>query len=1390
MMSQIISTQGLITIKRRLRQALTLSCLTFGAALSHADAFDSMPNRIERFLADRGSLQRFYDLDYSVSDLNRHSRFLSDTLLNLDTFDFAALTHAEQVDWLLFQNQLKFDLEMLELKKSKLNATRPWLPFIEKLEPLFFARRNVNPIDPRQAGETLESTIALVKATQSSLKGADKEKKEDKVQLDQATPEMANRAARWTRSVIQDLREWNRFYEGYDPLMSWWTKEPLPKLITALEDYEKALKEKAVPDGDPDKIIGDPIGREALLKSLKAEFIPYTPEELIQIAEQEFAWCEKEMKRVSDELGFSGDWKATLDYVEEKHVAPGEQPALIKFLAHEAEEFLEARNLLTIPPLAKESWRMIMMTPERQRVSPYFTGGEVISVSFPTDTMDHESKQMSLWGNNIHFSRATVQHELIPGHHLQLFMADRYNTHRSYFRTPFLVEGWALYWEMLLWDLNFPLNAQDQVGMLFWRSHRCARIIFSLSYHLEKMTADEAVDFLVDRVGHERRNAAAEVRRSVSGGYSPLYQAAYMLGGLQIRSMRRELVESGDWTDRDFHDAILKENAIPISLIRASLKQSELKPDTTFEWRFYDDVQVESASSETDSDEQAKSPSIQQEKETHTSNPSAVSDPQIEKDLKKKFGGSLEDYQRANAYRKLTQNRVFRDDVNPNWINNNAFWYRIEVAPSKLEHYWVEATSGERLLVFESGQLLEALKKIDPDFSGTNDPAIQRIERNDNSEFRVQTENGWLDWNAETLTLSRSATPIVSKDSETGESESNARNNNRRRDRRSDDSLVSPDGKFRADVYGHNLRILDSKSQAALLQTYDANPDNSFEMDTDWQRRVNMRYDLEKPNPARPEVYWSPDSQWVAAIQTQVGVSREVTLVDTAPDNALQPTTLTYPYLKPGDAIPTQTIRIFHVPSGKEIQPNSEEILTPWRLSHFRWADDSSEFFFQYNQRGHQTLKLLSVRTDSGQTRVVIHEHSETFIDYAYKNYLRWIKNGEEVLWFSERSGWNHLYRYDVKTGNVLNPVTQGEWVLRSVEYVDEEAGAVYIQASGVYADQDPYYFHYGRVNLDGTGLTWLTEGDGTHEVEWSPDRSWLVDSYSRVDLPSVTELRSGMTGELMAQLEVADDSLLQSINWSAPERFTALGRDGVTKIYGVIYRPGNFEKNQKYPVIEKIYAGPHGAFVPKSFRAYHSAQAMAELGFIVLQIDGMGTNHRSKAFHDVCWKNIGDSGFADRRLWMESAAKIYPEMDLSRVGIYGGSAGGQSALRALLAHGDFYHAAVADCGCHDNRIDKIWWNELWMGWPVGPHYDEQSNVTQAGKLEGDLLLVVGELDKNVDPASTFQVVDALIQEDKDFDLLVVPGAGHGAAESPYGSRRRQDFFVEKLLEVKPRWSN
>ena len=376
---------------------------------------------------------------------------------------------------------------------------------------------------------------------------------------------------------------------------------------------------------------------------------------------------------------------------------------------------------------------------------------------------------------------------------------------------------------------------------------------------------------------------------------------------------------------------------------------------------------------------------------------------------------------------------------------------------------------------------------------------------------------------------------------------------------------------------------------------------------------------------------------------------------------------------------------------------------------------------------------------------------------------------------------------YDMRTGDVKNQITKGTWVVRGVERIDNNKRQIYFRASGVYPEQDPYYMHYGRVDFDGSNLTFLTSGNGTHKIEYSPDGETFLDRYSRVDMPPVTELRRSDDGSLLCELERGDWSDLLETGWQPPERFVAKGRDGVTNIYGVIYRPTNFDESKRYPVVEKIYAGPHGSFVPKPFAPYRRDQSYAELGFIVVQIDGMGTSNRSKAFHDVCWKNLGDSGFPDRILWMQAAAKKYPQLNLDRVGIFGGSAGGQSTLRALLAHGAFYKVGVADCGCHDNRMDKVWWNELWMGYPIGPHYQEQSNVTQAHRLTGKLLLTVGELDRNVDPASTMQVVNALIKADKDFEFLIVPGAGHGVGESPYANRRRQDFFVRHLMGVEPR---
>jgi uncharacterized protein (DUF885 family) len=400
---------------------------------------------------------------------------------------------------------------------------------------------------------------------------------------------VANRAIRRLDQLRRTLRSWHGFYDSYDPVYTWWTAEPYKVADQALEKYAAAVRDKLIgSEKGNDDIIGDPIGREALLAELAHEFIVYTPEELIEIAGKEFEWCDAEYKKAAADLGYGDDWRRALEHVKKLHVGPGEQPELIRKLAIEAIDFLDERDLVTIPPLCRETWRMEMMSAERQRVSPFFTGGEVITVSFPTAAMSHEDKLMSMRGNNIHFSRATVQHELIPGHHLQIFMANRYNAHREEFNTAFLVEGWALYWEMLLWDLGFPKTPEDKIGMLFWRSHRCARIIFSLKFHLGEMTAAEAIKFLIDRVGHEPANASAEVRRSVGGNYGPLYQAAYMLGGLQIRALRRELVESKKMTDRQFHDAILKENSIPVDLIRAGLKEQPLSRDYKSTWRFYD----------------------------------------------------------------------------------------------------------------------------------------------------------------------------------------------------------------------------------------------------------------------------------------------------------------------------------------------------------------------------------------------------------------------------------------------------------------------------------------------------------------------------------------------------------------------------------------------------------------------------------------------------------------------------------------------------------------------------------------------------------------------------------------------------------------------------------
>ncbi len=539
-------------------------------------------NVIARYEADRGSVTRSAPPVGAPERDELMTRFDQSWLKSIGSLDFDAMDVDDRIDYLLLKNRLESALRRLAIDARKRAEVAPFVPFAPIIYELEAEHRRMERSDGRKTADAINALSTQVEAARKRVEAG----------LSTGAPRpskaVAYRAARTVNELRKTLRDYRTDISGYDPLFTWWTAEPIKTADKTLEVYEICLREKVVGLKADDKttIVGDPIGPEALAEDLKAAMIPYTPDELIKIAEVEFAWCDAEMLRASRELGFGDDWKKALEQVKTRHVGPGEQPAMIRDLALESTRFVEENNLITIPALAKDSWRMEMMTPDRQLVNPFFTGGEVISVSFPTSEMTHEQKLMSMRGNNRHFSRATVHHELIPGHHLQGFMTERYRPYRQSFGSPFWLEGWALYWEMTLWDKGFPKTAEDRVGFLFWRMHRCARIIFSLKFHLEKMTPQECIDFLVDRVGHERENATAEVRRSFNGDYGPLYQVAYMLGAIQFRALHKELVETKIMTDRGFHDAILRENAIPIELVRAILMKQKLPKDFATKWKF------------------------------------------------------------------------------------------------------------------------------------------------------------------------------------------------------------------------------------------------------------------------------------------------------------------------------------------------------------------------------------------------------------------------------------------------------------------------------------------------------------------------------------------------------------------------------------------------------------------------------------------------------------------------------------------------------------------------------------------------------------------------------------------------------------------------------------
>ncbi len=714
------------------------------------------------------------------------------------------------------------------------------------------------------------------------------------------------------------------------------------------------------------------------------------------------------------------------------------------------------------------------------------------------------------------------------------------------------------------------------------------------------------------------------------------------------------------------------------------------------------------------------------------------------------FSAFAADFEAALSFPKRTENKVFRDRLQANWLpDGKTLWYRVQTAPGKSEFVLIDATKGSR----KTAATLQELGLPEKETAKTSTMKIELRRTRRTGESSGLKFINQLSEDVELYWINQ----------EGGHMRYGGVRAGTEREQHTFDGHVW----LITSRTGEHLAVVEGASQ---LQT--------FIIDGKGISKAKAEA------PKKPERgFRSPDGSCVVFTEAEKVERRKVTIVESAPNDSVQPKLKVIDYIKPGDPLPKPQW-VIEKSDGTKIRVARDLYKNPFTESgelDAVWAPDSREFYFNYNQRGHQSYRILAVNAKTGAVRVVVEETSKTFIHYSGKSWRHWLHSSGELIWMSERDGWCHLWLYDLKTGKPKHPITKGVWPVREVLHIDEPKREIWFLASGLRDKEDPYHEHLCRVNFDGGGFKQLTAGDGNHRIEFSPKRDFFIDTWSRADHPPVIELRRSSDGGLVCALEKADASALLAAGWTMPERFVAKGRDGQTDIHGVIVKPSNFDPVKSYPIVENIYAGPHGSFAPKEFSRLMGHHVIAELGFIVVQLDGMGTNHRGKAFHDVCWKNIKDAGFPDRKLWIKEAAKTRPWMDLSRVGIYGGSAGGQNAMRALLDHHDFYQVAVADCGCHDNRMDKIWWNEQWMGWPVDDSYKRSSNMEDAAKLEGHLLLIVGELDMNVDPASTTQVVAALQKAGKSFDFMPIVGAGHGAAETPFGSRLRLEFLVRHL---------
>ena len=718
--------------------------------------------------------------------------------------------------------------------------------------------------------------------------------------------------------------------------------------------------------------------------------------------------------------------------------------------------------------------------------------------------------------------------------------------------------------------------------------------------------------------------------------------------------------------------------------------------------------------------------------------------------------GTVEDYNRAYALReKYNAKHVLYAGVVPHWVDQtSAFWYVRQTEKGK-EYVKVDAASKKRTALFDQQKMAAALtEKAGREINAYNLP-LQNCRLNISLDtLRFQLDGKFWAYSIKNnRLLDEGAIPLRGKERHWMEVD----------DEKEGRPVTSPDGKWTAFIKNDNVYVREVATGKEKQLSQDGTLSNYYSS----------------------YIQWSPDSKSVVSCRIRPVEKRYVYYVESSPADQAQPKLHKQEYAKPGDELRFKVPCIFEVESGRRLIPSTELFSHQYELSGLMWNADSKAITFEYNERGHKVYRVLEMSVVDGSVRTLIEEKEEKYVNYPriYRNYL---SDGKRIIWSSERDNYNHLYLYDRATGKPLNQITKGEWYVRGVQQVDEANEVIYFSANGMKKGEDPYLIHYYKINFDGSNLVELTPEEGMHQCWYSSDYKYLVDVYSKVDQAPIAVLRDAKNGKIRMQLDKADISALLANGWKAPEVFSAKGRDGKTDMWGVIYRPSNFDPSKKYPVIEYIYSGPGDQYVPKTFSSYNWwMTSLAELGFIVVQVDGMTTSFRSKEFEEVCYKNLKDAGLPDHIAWIKAAAQKYPYMDIDRVGIFGCSAGGQESTGAVLFHPEFYKAAYSACGCHDNRMDKIWWNELWMGYPVDESYSVCSNVDNAHLLSRPLILVVGELDDNVDPASTMQVANALIKANKDFELVVIPGAHHTMGED-FGEHKRYDFFVRHLMGVTP----